>query len=29
VICADDFPEEIGATIEFVNQNFEASGISY
>jgi hypothetical protein len=29
VICADDFAAEIAATIEFVNQNFEASGISY
>jgi hypothetical protein len=29
VICAGDFAEEIAATIEFVNENFEASRISY
>ena len=29
VICADDFAGEIGATIDFVNQNLEDNGISY
>jgi hypothetical protein len=28
-ICASDFAGEIGATIDFVNENLEANGISY
>jgi hypothetical protein len=29
ILCADDFAAEIGATINFVNQNLEDHGISY
>jgi len=29
ILCADDFEAEIGATIDFVNQNLQTHGISY